>query len=562
MPLCFFRWFGTASVPALASSYLDAGLDASRANAPAWASAYDPATDIPGDALDRGDYASFALWCADCISQDKAGKIDTSETLASGDYYIRPPKAIYGYGYTGTSYPTVTGDGVKGLFYQDTTAFECYGVHFKDIRSVFAGVTDVNTYGADNGKPWGYSSFNSGHMGVLQSSGSSWHAGSALVTSHSSYTTGNAAITMGFCKFTDCDLSITWFGHKARCGNVTAFDCIYEGTYSAFSCESPWLPAITRLYNLEFKVSAARTTMPTYKLRAGNTCINIGNEIVNTGTYATSRGSDYSMGGDGFTQAEVFNTNSHIIDISFCHASGWTSTNNNSSHNAGCFLDIRGARGASADDIKARFNKVVGIKGTVGQEDGQCIYTKVYNALFEHNWVEDCGAADASGSGGGNGTEASAFLHKTAGQYHGGVRLVGNYIKNPPDNIPVIRFDDADPATVMEIDSNIIDGQTYTAHNPSSDNSRMGVIRTYNNTGQLSITDNILRNMVYTTVTDMPKLINLHSQVTSGSNSTTITGNLLEDSPGANVAVIRAPGGVDTLSSNKTTDNYDWTVAV
>ncbi len=68
--------------------------------------AYNYATDIPGNALDRSNYASLTAWLADMEVQQKPGKIGSGTYTLSGTTTTIGTQSIYGYGVTK---PIITG---------------------------------------------------------------------------------------------------------------------------------------------------------------------------------------------------------------------------------------------------------------------------------------------------------------------------------------------------------------------------------------------------------------------------------------------------------------------
>src|SRR5438876_1153657 len=71
------------------------GLDYTPSSVPT----YDPAKDIPADALDAKDFPSIDAWLDACVAQDKPGKIGSGTYTVDGTPRYAP-EGIYGYGDT------------------------------------------------------------------------------------------------------------------------------------------------------------------------------------------------------------------------------------------------------------------------------------------------------------------------------------------------------------------------------------------------------------------------------------------------------------------------------
>ena len=521
---------------------------------PEWVPAYNPATDVPADAIDYnpGTHATFQAFIAACNAADKPGKISKAVVDALPDDEIKVAshaasylyRGLYGYGFTGTDYPTLTytgpavGSNTPALLYVWRQTPVIRGLRFKKFGTVLGmaipsverrpadfpsdgtfatranwlsadtaerpltyatGVRyqmlSTSSHGFVRGVPTGVTA--GSNTGVGLSIDTSFHPislpsadGGAALRPNRAYT--GPGLDVGYCEFVDGETAIKIVGDSIAIGKISLFKNRCDGNWGLIDVDAPLWSEVDAAGNewtgcLNHGGARGDRRLPNIKGNMLHTFIRIGAER-------------------GFRDMLVRYQKAWIENNY-----GWNIQDKHEQLDvsAACFIDVRHGRALVNGDISISFNKIVDVYGITGQEDANGIYFKGHGAVIEGNEGENTGAADARAIYGPDekydGCEAAWILCKNSAWMYDPlwgtkVEVKGNTARRMPNEVAVTKVDG-----VYNV---VYEGNEVYGHVISGTTSSKGTVRFYDRFDDgVVIRDNRFIDCV------APYLINLHSPV-------------------------------------------------
>jgi hypothetical protein len=517
---------------------------------PSYVPTYDPATDIPADALDRSAYGSTAAWLAACVTANKPGKIGSGTyNVGSADLKVYAPKGIYGYGTTRPIFnytDSLTASTPGYLYLGKSTAFKVRNVEFRGFGDVFdlaVGSVDrgAGLYAYQTQAAYAFARY-APTGDVLGGSYSPTGVGLLIDTSlfPRSTSTIGPAVDISFCKFYRCERVYGFGSDTVAHGRLDFHKNVLEGTYGGFDLNSTSLTEIYAAGNEWFGLGPAYgRTAPANNANSFHTLFKIG----------IDDGIDINL-----RTQKVYLENNYAHDIEDQN----TSTNTN----AGVFCDVRqvtpttftntGTPELAGCDISISYNAIIDVRNTRGHEDSNALYGKMRGGVIERNYIKNCGAADARPGFSGDGSEGTGAVFKdpaaiSQSPANSFMAFRGNVFEdmpantNTPGSLCVVKLSDFAPLNVI-----FIGNQFYNCHNTVATGEN-GLLRHYNGTGKVSIWANELFNCNLAT-----RFINFHeftTSVTGHEVSNNVAHNGADVNYTGNLTLIRFGGSISSLST-------------
>lgn len=408
-------------------------------------SLYSPSKDIPANALDAKDFPTIDAWLDACIAKGVAGKI------GSGTYHVDgepryAPIGIYGYGETP---PTFVADKVNAWLYLKDADVTIKGVAFEGFGQPLAGCVDLSP-----GNP--YHSTTTYAFGRFDPD----RGGLALSEPGSTSKIG-PAVTIEDCVFINCENAFTFVSDTTQMGKVEFNNNTLVGTFGMLDINSSLWTEVNATGN-----DWGHATQPDVK---GNG--------VQTGFMI---GTNFQPDVPGhYTKLNIANNYAHDI----------ISVGTYQDTNAAVFADVRGAISQHRGDNVITENKIVHVKGVLGQEDSNAIYAKAWGLIISNNYIEDAGAAYVDPKH--NGSEATGILVKP--MRYGiakDIEVTGNTFKD----MPVVQAGVEKDLAVIKLSETVghsaINNNTFIGGGNLSNSVNAGMIRYYGVVEDLDVIGN------------------------------------------------------------------------
>lgn len=399
--------------------------------------AYNYATDIPGNAVDfstgnaGASFVTFKAWNDYLLANDLPGKIGNVTLNIPTDGHACA-KGYYGYGVTGPKFVNTVAGGVvntaKAFLYIYQKSPVIRGIEFYGFGDVLvaapgsvsrdAGVTiyayhgDKYSYGFRRGVPT--------DQGIVVSGQTQGGLALKMDSTVWPLTVGanGATFDIESCVFTNCQQAVfynsdthtpnNWrfvrntirgqagFGYGLAGGGVS-INCTTIGDF-LFALNKWTGFTVAAGTPLAFKIGAGSSDSNPSRL---HTMLKVGVDsqidiAVRKQTFTVE--CNEAIGVEDLYQKDTVNC-SAMIDI---RTNNPTSVTNGDKYTGTCSCLVRR-------------NLAQGVKGLVGQEDAQALYTKTLGMTIEYNWWEDTGAAKYGTATGTDGSETSGSLHKPPG---------------------------------------------------------------------------------------------------------------------------------------------------
>ncbi|MES2697859.1 MAG: chitobiase/beta-hexosaminidase C-terminal domain-containing protein [Verrucomicrobiota bacterium] len=463
---------------------------------PSYVPTYDPATNIPADALDRSAYGSTAAWLADCLAQNKPGKIASGTyDIAGTDLKKYAPKSLYGYGatkpvfnYTGTIAETTPGFLYLGKY----TTFKVRYLEFRNFGDVFdlaVGSVDRGTglfahQSSDSYAFCRYAPQGEVTPGTAEPDGVGLPSDTTLFPRVTS--TIGPAVDISYCKFKDCQRAYGAGSDTVAHGRMDFHKNVLEGTYGGVDINFTSMTEVYAANNEWFGLGPAYSrTAPTCNSNGFHTLFRLGVES----------GVDINL-----RTQKVYLENNYAHDIE--------DQNTSQDANAAVFSDVRhvtpttftntGNPAIASCDISISFNAVINVRNTRGHEDANAFYGKIRGGVIERNYVKNAGAADArpTYADGSEGTgmvfkEPASMASAPASSF---IAIRGNVFEDMPANtntpsaLSVVKLDKFATTPL-----HIIGNQFWNCHNTAT-TGQNGLVRHYNTVGKVTVWGNQLYN--------------------------------------------------------------------
>lgn len=481
---------------------------------PSYVPSYSYSTDIPSDALDRSAYASTAAWLADCLAQNKPGKIGSGTyNVDATDLKKYAPKGLYGYGstkpiinYTGS----IAEDTAGFLYLGKYTTFKVRYLEFRNFGDIFnLAVGSVNrgsglyayqstgTYAFARHSPTG---------DVLGGSSDPDGVGLLIDTTLFTRTTSTIgpAVDISHCVFKNNQRVYAAGSDSIAHGRVDFHKNVLEGTYGGLELNVTSMTQVYAANNEWFGLGPAYSrTAPANNANSFHTLFKLGVE----------NGVDINLR----TQT-VYLENNYAHDIE--------DQNTSTDTNAGVFSDVRHVTPSTfantsnpaiaTCDISMSYNAVINVRNTRGHEDANAFYGKIRGGVIERNYIKNCGSSDARPTY-GDGPEGSGLVFKQPASIGSApassfIAMRGNVFEdmpantNTPGTFAVVKGDE-----FGAVPFHFIGNQFWNCHNTVATGEN-GLIRHYGTVGKISAWANEFFNCNVAT-----KILNFHDFSSSAS---------------------------------------------
>lgn len=490
---------------------------------PSYVPTYDPATDIPAEALDRSAYPSTSAWLTDCLMQNKPGKVGPGTyNIAAADLRRYAPTGIYGYGITKPvfNYVGALAESTPGFFYLGKySAFSARYLEFRGFGDVFdlaAGSVDRGTglYQYQTTEAYAFCRYEP--LGDVLG-GSSDPDGVGLILDTTLFprltSTIGPAVDISYCTFHHCQRAYSAGSDSIAHGRLDFHKNVLEGTYGGVDLNCTSITEVYAANNEWFGLGPAYLrTAPANNSHSFHTLFKLGIDL----------GIDIAL-----RTQKVFLENNYAHNIEDQNTSDET--------NAGVFCDVRQVTPTNSTnlsdpatascDISISYNAIIGVRNTLGHEDSNALYGKMRGGVIERNYIKNCGAADARPTYNRDGSEGTGAVFKDPAGMSGAptgcfLAFRGNVFEDMPANtatpgsLCVLKLSDFAAVPLILIGNQFIrcDNTVATGEN--------GLIRHYGSAGRITAWGNELFNCALAT-----RFLNFHS-FSSGATGHEVSNNV------------------------------------
>lgn len=422
-----------------------------------------------------------------------------------GEYDIDPgnklPWGIYGVDGVIFNFTSSISSGTPCGFYLVDRSCEIVGIEFRNFGTVVGMSTRSRSVERGYEQPWDIhgsrrSAYGTGRCIDANSNFSGTKVGVPLdyTVYPETLETVGPALWISDCVFRNCELPYFAWSDCIGIGRVDFHRNVLRGTGGGFAPEGSWWTEVHAVNN------------------------DWGDCEIPSGLKASRFSTFANLGTNATLDVDV---SDQVVQIFNNEAKNITCLVASDGTNAAVFLDARQCTPTeivNGDDpftwscsCECSFNKIVGVKGTRGQEDSNALYGKTRSMLIEGNWIEDCGSRWYSD--GADGAEASGSEFKQTGNMAGapaGAALVfrGNTFKNMPPKDKNTKVQAVQGTNDIALRLWIIGNEYIGDHITQTSGNVPALIRHYGNAPEIRIMCNIFRDC---NVVSPAALIGFHS---------------------------------------------------